>query len=428
MTDARRDAETALRWLARLQSQTTLIKQALPPETEAAAALARLIGAALDEAREILVVVADDAGLAPIANAVEIALRPLCLILPAAEHVRSIAQRASLSLLASRLARDDDGDRRWQRPRQKLAEIGPEIAAQADYPTLARIFPARVLPRSLARQWAAEADWVVVADGQDDDAPWPGAQRTLLLAGTGGALTVGDRDAGQRAELDLLTQELADLELELATAQAEIAGFTDRYHALIGARIARLDALQAELAARQAAADADNMEMLRRADQAHEQARRSQEDYRRYTESRSDAPPPFRGDADLKRLFRTVAQKIHPDRARSEDDRAWRTQLMSEANRAYRANDRAALQEILSLWAEGAGRDSPPDRDAADRDIARLKKRIGELESELKRLFASKLYELFTAAGIAGRAGRDLLQEMAERLDEDIRQAEFRLA
>jgi polyhydroxyalkanoate synthesis regulator phasin len=87
---------------------------------------------------------------------------------------------------------------------------------------------------------------------------------------------------------------------------------------------------------------------------------------------------------------------------------------------------------VLSLWQEGMARTTSAKTDASGLDlleaqIARLKRRIGEIEAELNRLFGSRLYELFTAANIAHRAGRDLLQEMATRLEEDIADVQAQL-
>ena len=100
---------------------------------------------------------------------------------------------------------------------------------------------------------------------------------------------------------------------------------------------------------------------------------------------------------------------------------------MTEANRAYRAGDEQALHEVMALWQEGAWRETAQDADKAaaapaqlERQVARLKRRIASIESELNQLFGSRLYELFTAANIARRAGRNLLREMAERLQRDI--------
>jgi sRNA-binding protein len=447
MTDARRDAETAGRWQARLKGPAALAVDSLPAGHDAGAALALLIAAALAEQRGVLVVTADDAGLPPIANALDIAVRPLCLVLPAAGQIMPIALRASLSLLKSRLTRaDDSGDRLWGQQRRRLALVDGEwrqslawcheaAETEPQPAALLRVFPALVLPCRLAQVWSASAEWVIVVNAPsfvDSQQAWPGAQRTLVLnQGGSNAFAmpiVGDQQAGQRAEIDLLTQEVVDLELELATAQAEIADFSDRYHTLIGARIARLDAVQAELASRQLAANTDDIEAARRADLAQERAWRSRQEHERFKERDRNHAGPFRADADLKKLFRSLAQKIHPDRARDDADRSWRTQLMSEANRAYRANDRHALEEILALWAEGAQPSGAPAAAATEYELAHLKRRIGEIEAELNRLFASRLYELFTAAGIARRAGRDLLQEMAERLDADILLAETQLA
>jgi len=445
MTNARRDAETARRWQARLKGQVAQAVDTQPAGHDAGPALALLVAAALAEQRSILIVTDDDAGLPPITNALDIAVRPLCLVLPAAEHILPIALRASLSLLKSRLARaDDGGDTLWANQRRRLAMADAEwrdclawceqaTTAEPRPAALLRVFPALVLPYGLAQVWSASAEWVTVANVPSfigSQQAWPGAQRTLVLnegsSDAFGIPAVSDHQAGQRAEIDLLTQEVVDLELELATAQAEIADFSDRYHTLIGARIARLDAVQAELASRQLAANTDDIEAVRKADQTHERAWRSRQEHERFNER--DHAAPFRADADLKKLFRSVAQKIHPDRARNDADRAWRTQLMSEANRAYRANDRHALQEILSLWAEGSQPTGAPTADATEYELAHLKRRIAEIEAELNRLFASRLYELFTAAGIARRAGRDLLLEMAERLDADILLAESQLS
>jgi hypothetical protein len=229
----------------------------------------------------------------------------------------------------------------------------------------------------------------------------------------------------------MLTQELSDLELELATAQAEIADFTKRYHALVGRRMARLDELQARLAARRAAARPADIEAARVAEAARQRASRSQEESGRFEELDLDRAKPFAPEMSIKKLYRKIAQKIHPDRATDDADRSWRTQLMAEANRAYQAGDEIALREVLALWHEGLSRATSaagaagPDR--LEAQIARLKRRIGEIETELNRLFGSKLYELFTAANIAHRAGRDLLQEMAARLDADIAAAQAQL-
>jgi hypothetical protein len=46
----------------------------------------------------------------------------------------------------------------------------------------------------------------------------------------------------------------------------------------------------------------------------------------------------------------------------------------------------------------------------------------------LQKLFGSRLYELFIAARQARRQGRDLLAEMAEKLDDTLKQLQQQFA
>jgi hypothetical protein len=102
---------------------------------------------------------------------------------------------------------------------------------------------------------------------------------------------------------------------------------------------------------------------------------------------------------------------------------------MSEATRAYRNEDETALREVLTLWQEGpaSGSRATGSRNALETQLQRMKARLAGIQSELDRLLASRLYELFVAARLAQRQGRDLLQEMAVTLDLQIAAAHQRL-
>jgi hypothetical protein len=203
--------------------------------------------------------------------------------------------------------------------------------------------------------------------------------------------------------------------------QSEVGDFARRYYAQVGALMTELDALRASRASRRAERAPSDEAVRHAARAADEQAARSRREQQRYADHERGEAKPFRPTTDIKRLYRQVAQKIHPDRARSEEDRRWRTQLMSEANRAYRAGNEAALHEVLSVWRKGQGEvEETVQRDGIAAQIERLKRRLGEIEAELRRLFASRLYELFIAARLARRRNRDLLEEMAEDLARQI--------
>ncbi|MFN6961500.1 MAG: J domain-containing protein, partial [Rhodocyclaceae bacterium] len=216
--------------------------------------------------------------------------------------------------------------------------------------------------------------------------------------------------------------------------------FGARYHELVGGRIARLDRLQAELAEARLERMPEDAGRAQAARDARARATQSQREYETAGRRWQERVPHFVPDANLKKRFRQLAQKIHPDRASNEADRAWRTQLMSEANRAYRAGDAAALEGVFARWlagsegASGAATGAVPPAPTfiareglvAQRDA--IRRRITAIGAELDRLYGSKLYELFAAARLAARQGRDLLAEMAQRLDARIAQAEAELA
>jgi hypothetical protein len=450
MNETEDGASVAQAWLARLLAADGPQVAALPEcNLLATSALAALAAEALARERSLLLVTSNDASLADISNALDLNLRPLCLVLPAASHVSAIALRATLSLLRSRLSRaaDDVDGPVWAAQRQRLAqhdELWQQCLAWSKrgldnepWPEgLEILFPVRILPLPLAQRLTEPSDWVVLTEptGLPEAlrGAWPGALRTLILgaAEVRGSLATGDPTARQRAELDILTQELSELELELATAQAEVAEFTRRYHALIGTRMATLDELRAELATRRAEADVADFDAIQDAENARERAERTRRESSHFERIVRETARPFAPTSDVKKLFRKLAQKIHPDRASSEADRIWRTQLMSEANRAYQAGDEAGLLEVLALWQEGAAHRATraADEDLLSSQLIRLKKRIAAIEAELNGLFGSRLYELFTATNIARRAKRDLLQEMADRLDADIAAAHAQLA
>ncbi|MDZ4254390.1 MAG: J domain-containing protein, partial [Sulfuritalea sp.] len=244
----------------------------------------------------------------------------------------------------------------------------------------------------------------------------------------GHALAASDETARLIFEREQLTRDIGDLELELATVQAEVAEFMRYYYERVGQRMAQRDALQARLAAAEAARAPQDIGIGATARQWQQQAEQSARETDRFAEAAAEEAPVFRPDNAIKRLFRQIAQQIHPDRAGDEADRAWRTRLMSEANRAYRHGDVGALHEVAALWAEGNAANAPAPPGAGGirhvallgQQVARLRVRLGEIERELHRVFGSRLYELFIANRQAQRQGRDLLGEMAAQLDASI--------
>lgn len=445
------DLELAQQWLTRLtglSADGAPAEMLLPARWIDAAAL--LVGLALSDGKHIQIVVPDDETLPELSNALDIDLRPLCLVLPEAEFATRIALRATLTLLKSRLTRRADTHPVWDAQRQRIEQLAGSWQAALDWgqsettapwpDDIAHLFPARLLPASHAVTMTAPCDLqVLVAPERMStaarDALSASGKVLCLSAQSRGAehrqLIRFDDAARQRFELDLLTREIAELELELATAQAEIADFSERYHAVIGTLMVELDTLQARIAALLAARTPNDTQLQQAAATSQAQAERSQQEQQRFEDiPKRASEKTFTPSRDLKKLYRQIAQKIHPDRASNEDERVWRTRLMAEATRAYRSEDETALRGVLNQWQNGPsadpGTDTPP-ADAMERQLQNLKQRLAGIQQELDRLLASRLYELLVATRLARRQNRDLLTEMAVTVNLQIDAARQRL-
>lgn len=445
-SEARDDAAAmAAAWFARLSASSLVAmphEEALPARP--LAALAAFAAISLAEGRTLLILVPDDDALPELSNALDLAVRPLCLVLPAADFAARIALRATLSLLKSRLWRDgeDEQSATWARQRQRIAanaglwQETQTWAARNDRSegplAVAELFPVRILPLAAYRALQHKTSDITLLYRCDAPAELITPVGRLLRIGPRAAtprhrhLAPLDEDARLMLERAQLTRDIADLELELATVQAEVADFMRDYYERVGRRMAEHDALQARLAREEARRAPANPEFESEAKNKQRQAEQSAHESQRFTEAATEEAPRFRPSNEIKRLFRQIAQQIHPDRAVDAADRVWRTQLMSEANRAYRHGDERALREVAALWNEGRSEihaESSATVSPAPTlrpQVERLRARLAEIESELHRLFGSRLYELFIAARQAARQGRDLLGEMAAQLNASI--------
>lgn len=202
------------------------------------------------------------------------------------------------------------------------------------------------------------------------------------------------------AELAALETELAQRELDVATTQAELHSFEREYLQVVGIRYTELDRLEAQIT-----------------------------EYMAYLESSRD----FKPSESLKKLYREVAKRIHPDLATDEDERSRRQQLMAEANQAYEDGDEERLQAILHGWESSSesvkGGGVAAELIRAIRKIAQGQGRdhLKAIQEEIEALEQTDLYQLKAKVITAQQAGQDLLAEMASQLDEQITAAKERL-
>ena len=236
--------------------------------------------------------------------------------------------------------------------------------------------------------------------------------------------------ARKQAEFAALEADLAQRELELATARGELHAFQARYIRIVGARFAELDEIRAQIAQVRARGSPNDRGAQEEAAEARIQAEESARAAGSAQEG--DRPVKFRPSESLKKLFREVAKRIHPDLANDEPDRVRRTRLMAEANRAFEEGDEAKLRAILEEWesspesvkGEGAGAELV----RIIRRIAQAERRLGAIQAEREELERSDMYQLMLKSDEAEADSRDLLTDMAADLDEQISDAKNELA
>ncbi|MGA9938969.1 MAG: J domain-containing protein [Candidatus Acidiferrales bacterium] len=234
--------------------------------------------------------------------------------------------------------------------------------------------------------------------------------------------------ARKRAEQAAIEAELADRELRATSLRAELGAFERRYLHFVGSRYAELDECKAKLAERIAGEQPGN----ERAQQSARVARAiASETKSAVGDESAKEPRAFKASPELKRLYRDVAKRIHPDLTSDRKDRAKRQQLMAEANQAYQKGDETRLAKILSEYdcspevVEGEGTGAELVR--AIRRVSQARGRLAEIEAELDDLVRSELYQLKSRVEEAEKSGHDVFAEMTEKVEEQIALAKERL-
>jgi len=223
----------------------------------------------------------------------------------------------------------------------------------------------------------------------------------------------------KREELAAIRATLAERELDLVDFRSRLAAFEGLYLRQVGALYAELDEWKARISELHARLD-PSASKTEQAQKAREQARQTHEEaHGKASETRDFTPSP-----DLKRLYREVARRIHPDLAKDSSDLERRTRLMAEANRAYETGDAEALQRILDEYEDGAdaveGEGIGAELIRIIRQISMARARVAAIEQELAALRQSEIALLKNQAEEKERDGSDLLSELATAVREQI--------
>lgn len=231
----------------------------------------------------------------------------------------------------------------------------------------------------------------------------------------------------KRRELAQLRKDLAEMELQLSTEKAELSLFEIRYQKVVVPKYAELDIVKAQVLSLASKLYPKAETFCQEAETAREQAK----EYSEKREETKDSQKEFSPPENLKKLFRRVAKKIHPDLSSSAEERKKRNELMAKLNQAYDKLDKDAIRSVLAEWeAEGFSEDSVEPGEQLERTVlqlAQIRNRLNSISGELEDLHLSEMHQLKLNVESAALEGRDLLQEIADDIEEKINKAKSRI-
>ncbi|MFG2618763.1 hypothetical protein ACGFXC_14255 [Streptomyces sp. NPDC048507] len=255
------------------------------------------------------------------------------------------------------------------------------------------------------------------------------------------------RDERPEARLDRAVraaeQALIEFEIAVETFRVEVENFSRLHHQKLGPMYSRLDELDALIAEAKAArsGDPEDLRLAREARALVMPMPGVEELFHDWMDSdgisddagamltdRSVKPPErVRPSEEVRRLYRELVRRAHPDLAQDEDERARRDAFIVRVNAAYGRGEEGLLRELAAEWEAG-----PAPAAVRPSESEELYARLEWLarRKELLSVVAGELEE--SAIGAMLRMAPDdpdrLLEEIAEQLLAQVAEREAQLA
>ncbi len=232
---------------------------------------------------------------------------------------------------------------------------------------------------------------------------------------------------------------IVELTSDIHNLKAEVDSFQRHYHAYIGHYYLELDKVELEmkeyrlrLQLRKEKVNTEQIEMRVESCFRVNRARVTEKGNKEESQQLSEMGKlPTAKAKHLQTLYRNLAKQYHPDKTRDIEEQELRKQLMPLINRAYREKDVQTL-ERLSLGridlTESSKEVFGEKRARLQAELRRLNRATSELQLEINRLKAGRIYQLKQQFETATESGGDILTTLGEELGQKLQASRARLA
>jgi hypothetical protein len=251
---------------------------------------------------------------------------------------------------------------------------------------------------------------------------------------------------GFLAAIDDRKRRIADLQADLETLKLALARFELAYRAKVGPILVEIDRIRLEISEYRRRFtllrsgmefDPEDIEhdLEAKFGTRREEVRAEQEETRRYQRAfrseRSRSRLDSNTETEIRRVYRELAKRFHPDLAANPEERTRREEIMLRINGAFRERDLSGLQRLV----RETERDDPAFEERplaqklawAESEVARLDGVVDELEHQIGTMRRSDTYPMWHSASSCDVAidqltidARSKLIRLQDRLEERI--------
>ncbi len=242
----------------------------------------------------------------------------------------------------------------------------------------------------------------------------------------------------------------SDLSLQIQDIKVAMNLFLGKYYSRVGTFYVKLDKLKLRIKEYEHRIDvakgrkltSEDLESIetevdetfsqerRKVDDLENEASESAKEYDRYLEQEETQPLEVEFQQELKRMYRRLALKFHPDKAKDEKQVRKFQKIFAAIAEAYKKGDLETLKKYMKQAEreERIAKETPQEKLARlKNDYERLLGIITKLQAELEELRADETYKLKEKVERAKENGKDLLKKLAADLEEEIAENQVRL-